>query len=357
MGDNQSQYSLVYLYSELMGYNIGTIRELAKVETLNVSVISWEKKKKTKYIKEEVDNVVFHSRNDFNTVELIAYLVTNKASYIYISGWMDKGYINAIQRYRQINSNAVVVMGLDTQMTNSWRQRLGSIYFKLRYKSLVDYMWIPGPLQRKFAKRLGFADGQILRGLLSADSDKFTYTKNHTKRFLFVGRFENVKNIVNLMEAYKSLSSTCREEWPLLMIGDGSLRDVVNEYASYGVQNIGFLQPAELKQEVAKGGVFVLPSTHEPWGVVVHEFALLGYPLLLSNICGSASTFLRDGKNGYFFDPLNQDSIIEKLNKIVNMSDNDIKCMKLESSSLGKQLTSEISAQYLLSIMTHKCSS
>jgi glycosyltransferase involved in cell wall biosynthesis len=42
----------------------------------------------------------------------------------------------------------------------------------------------------------------------------------------------------------------------------------------------------------------VLPSTFEPWGVVVHEAAAAGLGCVCTTSVGAADTFVRDGENG-----------------------------------------------------------
>jgi glycosyltransferase involved in cell wall biosynthesis len=44
-----------------------------------------------------------------------------------------------------------------------------------------------------------------------------------------------------------------------------------------------------------------MPSKKEPWGVVLHEMAIAGLPLLASENVGAASAFLREGENGKVF--------------------------------------------------------
>ena len=47
------------------------------------------------------------------------------------------------------------------------------------------------------------------------------------------------------------------------------------------------MQPEDLLAFMSTGKAFVLPSTFEPWGVAVHEFAAAGYPLILSDAVGA----------------------------------------------------------------------
>ena len=49
----------------------------------------------------------------------------------------------------------------------------------------------------------------------------------------------------------------------------------------------------------APAGVFVLPSRHDGWGVVVNEACAAGLPVISTSAVGSARDLLVDGSNGF----------------------------------------------------------
>lgn len=51
------------------------------------------------------------------------------------------------------------------------------------------------------------------------------------------------------------------------------------------------------------GDILILPSYHEPWGLVVNEAMAAGLPVIVSNECGSSLDLVRDGENGYVLSP------------------------------------------------------
>jgi glycosyltransferase involved in cell wall biosynthesis len=56
-----------------------------------------------------------------------------------------------------------------------------------------------------------------------------------------------------------------------------------------------------LFKEIKNSGCLILPSLHEPWGMVVHEFSAAGLPLILSDQVGSRFSYLINNENGYLF--------------------------------------------------------
>ena len=81
--------------------------------------------------------------------------------------------------------------------------------------------------------------------------------------------------------------------------------------------------------------MFVLPSRFEPWGVVVHEMAAAGFPMVVSDAVGAATQFLADGKNGFLFRNNDYQDLKSKLRKIIQMDTDELKAMAEKSRSEG----------------------
>ena len=73
-----------------------------------------------------------------------------------------------------------------------------------------------------------------------------------------------------------------------------------------------FVQPEALAAEYSQARIFCLPSVDEHWGLVVHEAALSGCVLALSERVGAAEDLLGDD-NGVRFDPTDMDDMVGKL--------------------------------------------
>jgi glycosyltransferase involved in cell wall biosynthesis len=86
---------------------------------------------------------------------------------------------------------------------------------------------------------------------------------------------------------------------------------------------------------VAHCGAFVLPSTYEPWGVVVHEHACSGLPLVLSSAVGAAERFLVEGENGFRFIAGDKASMKAALRKLILSNDDELRAMGRKSRELG----------------------
>jgi glycosyltransferase involved in cell wall biosynthesis len=104
----------------------------------------------------------------------------------------------------------------------------------------------------------------------------------------------------------------------LVLLGDGPLRDTVDTQLStlnlHGHVHLpGFKQYPDLPAYYGLAGAFVHASAVEQWGLVVNEAMASGLPVLVSNRCGCAQDLVRDGENGFTFDPYDVEELAQKM--------------------------------------------
>ena len=223
-----------------------------------------------------------------------------------------------------------------------------------------SHVWVSGLPQYNFAKRTGINDSNILLDMYSADTQLFDKAyksyhklkKNHyPHRFIFVGRLEDVKGIKYLIKAWKELEHF-NHNWKLTIIGNGKYLQKLKNNST--IEVLDFIQPNELIKMVKNTGCYILPSLNEPWGVVVHEFAAAGLPLLLSDKIGSKSSFLIEKYNGFTFKSKSTTSLKNAINKIICANDKELYKMGKNSRTLSKRISTETSVANLLSSIDDK---
>lgn len=264
---------------------------------------------------------------------------------------MDKGYLSAVRNYKNMNSQTRVICGIDDQWNNTIRQKIGRFYFSACYRKLFDFMWVSGKPQYHYAQRMGYPHERIISNLLSADTKIFNRKAKLSKRFVFVGRFDPVKGLINLVDAYNCLPNEIKDEWPLILIGDGEVKEEIIKRQSKGVVVKPFMQPYELMEELMKGGVACITSLHEQWGVAIHEMAILGFPFILSSACGAATEFLITGYNGYLFKKGDTQSLHETMLRVTALRPEELELFSQRSHQLGQRITPEHTAYSLLSVL------
>lgn len=123
--------------------------------------------------------------------------------------------------------------------------------------------------------------------------------------FIFVGRFVDKKNLVELVEGFaiyaKAAGAKARR---LVLIGSGQEEAAIKAAAvALGVIGLiefpGFLGAEEVALRLADGLALVLPSVEEQWGLVVNEALAFGLPVILSPAVGSGDALVRNLQNGF----------------------------------------------------------
>ena len=163
--------------------------------------------------------------------------------------------------------------------------------------------------------------------------------------FLYVGRFSPEKNLLFLLKTYEKLKNKERtDNWGLILVGDGPQRKEIESFIKdNGIKNVffpGFIQKEKLPYFYAISDVFVLPSISETWGLVVDEAMVSGLPALVSNQCGCYPDIVRDGINGFSFDPFNENELFGFMKDIVK-GKYDLEAMGKASLKIIKEYTPE----------------
>ncbi len=141
--------------------------------------------------------------------------------------------------------------------------------------------------------------------------------------FLFVGRLAQEKNVFKLLAAwliYRFQGGT----WPLVLAGDGPERSMLQTFVEISpfardVHFAGLLNSKEILPLYAFASCFVLPSTREPWGLVVNEAMAAGLPVLVSTRCGCAQDLVQQGVTGWLFDPAEERLLSGEMLRIEGM--------------------------------------
>jgi glycosyltransferase involved in cell wall biosynthesis len=124
---------------------------------------------------------------------------------------------------------------------------------------------------------------------------------------LFASKLQARKHCDHLIEAYARLSPAPGiDPHPyLVIVGDGEQRAALEQQAAAtGLTSIrfcGFRNQSELPRFFDLASVFVLPSRHEPWGLIVNEVMNAATPVIVSDDVGCAPDLIDNGRNGVIF--------------------------------------------------------
>lgn len=221
-----------------------------------------------------------------------------------------------------------------------WKETLKSLLIRTLFDSAVT----GGLAHQRYLHQLGFPADRIGSFYDVVDN---TSIANHTRAlrlqppeifglpstyFLYVGRLAPEKNVIGLVQAWLAF----REgggAWPLVLVGDGPESDrlrslVAGSPFARDVHFAGHKGSRDLPPFYAFAGCFVLPSTREPWGLVVNEAMAAGLPVIVSNRCGCAEDLVAPSRNGFVFDPSHPDQLLACLRRVGSAPADELDSMR-----------------------------
>ena len=175
--------------------------------------------------------------------------------------------------------------------------------------------------------------------------------------FLCVSRFVRKKNLERLVLAYAAYAGRAGSSaWSLVLSGSGPLEaGLRSAAAAAGLEDRvvfpGFLQYGDLPACYGLADGFVLASAADQWGLVVNEAMACGLPVIVSSGCGCAPDLVRDGENGFVFDPDDPAALSEALGRVADLEPARRAQMGVHSKELIARFTPEAFAAGLKGAM------
>jgi 1,2-diacylglycerol 3-alpha-glucosyltransferase len=285
-------------------------------------------------------------------------LTESNPAAVAIPGWWDKGTLAALRWCAQ-NDRPAILMSESTahdQPRVAWKE-----FVKRRIVAFFASALVGGERHAEYLIALGMKREQIFFGYDAVDNDYFAEKAKEARGqrseiraqynlpenyFLASARFIPKKNLFTLIRAYaryreiddsslvtglprQSVAKAGHSSlWHLVLLGDGPLRDAINrELITLNLRDSvhlpGFKQYEELPVYYALANAFVHASRVEQWGLVVNEAMASGLPVIVSNRCGCMPELVREGVNGYTFDPANERELAEKLTMMSALSETE----------------------------------
>lgn len=335
----------LFLYTELAEYTMMCFREhVRQFPNDEFHIFHYPLNAEAPFKFQTSNEGIYLYKRELHGVENIYELIKGiNPDCIFVSGWTDKIYRKITRIYKD---SIPIMCCFDNVWKGTLKQRILLPVARWFLRRLFDGAWVPSSRQSEYALKLGFKEESIFQGFYCIDTD--FYHNNYLKykeekeeklphRFLCVARYVPQKGLHALWEAFIQLKEETQNDWELWCAGTGLMFSMRTEHPA--IRHLGFVQPSEMDYLIRNCAVFVLPSLSEPWGVVVHEFAAAGFPLVLSRHVGSGELFLDPGKNGLLFEPGDATSIKEALKAIISKSESDLRTMGEESAKMALKFT------------------
>jgi glycosyltransferase involved in cell wall biosynthesis len=122
--------------------------------------------------------------------------------------------------------------------------------------------------------------------------------------FLFCGQMIARKGLDHLLAAFADIAGRYPGASLLLAGREAELPGLLAalpEAVRARIEYAGFQPPEELPRLFARADVFILPSRHDGWGVVVNQALGAGLPVICSDAVGAGHDLVEPGVNGLRF--------------------------------------------------------
>jgi glycosyltransferase involved in cell wall biosynthesis len=297
---------VTFCWTVISGYIAACWRELAARPGIDLRIIAAAPQGNAPYSREitaglPIDLVPYDSLT--NPGAIADAVVAQKPDVVVVSGWAVPAH-RALTRAPAL-ADARFVMTMDTPYRRLLRQHVGRFRHTPFFRR-VSRAVVAGERSWQLARVLGFPESRIRRALYAIDFQSFASAMDARvargvwpRRWLYIGRYVDDKAIDTLVEGYRRYRASVTDPWPLTTCGTGPLAHLLKDQP--GIEDRGFVQPAELPAVLADAGAFVIASRFEPWGQVIVEAAAAGLPLVCSESCGAAPEMVRSYYNGQLF--------------------------------------------------------
>jgi glycosyltransferase involved in cell wall biosynthesis len=339
------QPNLVVFYQEPAPYFTENIRLFCRKFGYTIHIFHYPLSPNAPFTLKSDAQLIFYNIQSLSFRGFRTLIKQIKPDAIFLTTWRSPMYL-----FEVVFGHCQVVLGIDNISKGGIKESIFSMLFRLVLKARIRRLWVPGRRQVNFGKLLGFLNENISLGAYCCEFERYNplakYSIHFTPRLIFAGRYVKEKGLLELLNAFEKVSP---KGWELICIGTGPLKDGLKEIP--GVKHLGFVQPNDLPEVMRGGGIFVLPSHFEPWGVVVHEFASAGFPLLLSDQVGAAETFLEEGVNGFLFSHAKEGDLEEKIRQMTSMPIAQLKEMSRKSNEFAQRITPEKWGETLMNLL------
>jgi glycosyltransferase involved in cell wall biosynthesis len=275
-----------------------------------------------------------------NNPGIINELLTNR----YDAIWMH-GYANLSSWFCFLGAwltNAPIMMRGESHLMNyrpGWKRMLKKVFLPVLFDRIACFLTI-GTLNAEYYKHYGVSERKMFLTPYTVNNEFFSeeYKKLKNKRselkemngiapecpvILYAAKMMPRKKAMDLLKAYELMRNKTRAA--LVFVGDGgekgNLELYAREHKLEDIYFVGFKNHTELPEFFSIADVFVLPSTDEPWGMVINDAMNFGLPVVTTDQVGAAPDLVKHGENGFIYPVGDIDKLAGYLSRLIHDDD------------------------------------
>jgi glycosyltransferase involved in cell wall biosynthesis len=244
-----------------------------------------------------------------------------------------------------VPETALIVWATLSQHTEATRGRMRRMLRRWILKR-ADATFVNGKSGEEYLRSLGY-DGPITTIPYVVDNAAFSVAAHVSAgpehRLLYSGQLIERKGLHLFLPV---LSQWCADhpEISVLfrLVGDGPERsriESLNLASNLKLELVGSVTPASLPDYYRITSFFAFPTLGDEWGTVVNEALCAGLPVLGSKYSQAVEELIREGANGWIFNPLDSPDTYEAIDRALGADTETLKIMSAHARESIASLT------------------
>lgn len=363
----QKKYSLCIFQSYPTQFDSPFFKQLSMQRNIELRVYYWDSKRTDTINDPEINRKCGWNHKILNGYHYIIF-PTNWIDRLKLIFQICKTYdLIIICGYRSIISLLTILcckfnhvfIGLRSDNTflykrNNLKWELKNLLIPQIYK-LFDVGFPVGNLAQLYMLTYGFKKTQLFLFSYAVDNLFLNHLYNKYKNyyskirfnlrissntfvFLSIIKFISRENPIGLLKEFKYFLDSGNDAC-LIIIGDGPMRKEIESYIELHclqgkVILTGYQKYSLLPKFFAISDVFIHPALHESWGCSVNEAMACELPVVVANTVGASYDLIKNGINGYIYNPYSKKDLCFYLQKLIKLNKKDLKLMGLQSKKI-----------------------
>jgi glycosyltransferase involved in cell wall biosynthesis len=266
--------------------------------------------------------------------------------------------------YRAMSpSTRLVLWATLSEETEQGRGLLRPIIRKALLR-ITDSVMVNGASGNRYIGRFGVAPKKIFSVPQTTNIAPFLATPQYrdepaVRRLIYSGRLVELKGLLPFLEELSSWAIAQPEKRAeLWIVGGGPLAGVLSQFkppANLEIKLLGQVSYDRLPEIYRQGGILVLPTLADEWGLVVVEAMASGMPVLGSIYSQAVEELVTDGITGWTFRPDRPAEIQAVLRRVFNEAAPRLRQMGAAARSSVSGMTPAAMADQMMAAVEYAC--
>jgi glycosyltransferase involved in cell wall biosynthesis len=246
-----------------------------------------------------------------------------------------------------VPETALIVWATLSEHTEATRGRMRILLRRWILKR-ADAAFVNGKSGAAYLRSLGF-DGPIAMVPYVVENTAFTVESQMDsgglRRLLYSGQLIERKGLHLFLPVLGKWCADHKEtSVQFRLVGDGPERGRIESLKlapNLKLELTGSVSPASLPDYYRSASMFVFPTLGDEWGTVINEALCAGLPVLGSRYSQAVEELIREGKNGWVFNPVDQRDTYEAIDRALGADRDTLNALSAHARESIASLTPE----------------